>query len=136
MKKSYYVMIAALLLALVVIGKGFVLNEDIKIYVLIFFVVGNGLGLLRIFVNNSIKKMKGKPLALKILFFAVLLGFGLPFQSWFRNKVMFSMDSSYLPYTITMMVSGVIFMTIFFGFIKDKKKLKTINEEKNESEVA
>lgn len=129
-------MIAVFLLALGMIGKGFVFNEDIKIYVLIFFVVGNGLGLLRIFVNNSIKKMKGKPLALKILFFAVLLGVGIPFQSWFRNNVMFSMESSYLPYTITMMVSGVIFMTIFFGFIKDKKKLKTINKEENESKVA
>lgn len=136
MKKSYYVMIAVLLLALGLIGKGFIFNEDIKIYLLIFFVVGNGLGLLRIFVNNSIKKMKGKPLAVKILFFAVLLGLGLPFQSWFRTNVMFSMDSAYLPYTITMMVSGVIFLTIFFGFIKDKKKLKKINVENDKSKAA
>jgi hypothetical protein len=54
--------------------------------------VGIGLGLLRLFVNSSIKKMKGKGWKSKVLFFGVLLGLGLPFQSWFRNNVLLTID--------------------------------------------
>jgi hypothetical protein len=64
--------------------------------------------------------MKGKKLSRKILFFAILLGIGLPFQSWFRVNVMFSMDKSFMPWTILMMVTGAVFITTFIGFIKDK----------------
>ena len=127
MKKSYIVMICTFLIALVLISKAFLLNEGIKFFLLIFFFVGCGLGLLRLFVNSQIKKMKGKPLSRKIIFFAVLLGIGLPFQSWFRVNVMFSMDKSFMPWTILMMVTGAVFMTIFykekvlFSFIKLKR---------------
>ena len=128
MKKSYIVMICTFLIALVLISKAFLLNEGIKFFLLIFFFVGCGLGLLRLFVNRQIKKMKGKPLSRKIIFFAVLLGIGLPFQSWFRVNVMFSMDKSFMPWTILMMVTGAVFMTIFFGFIKDKFTKKAVSE--------
>ena len=113
-------MIFTFLIALVLISKAFILNESIKLFLVIFFFVGCGLGILRIFVNNQIKKMKGKKLSRKILFFAILLGIGLPFQSWFRVNVMFSMDKSFMPWTILMMVTGAIFITTFIGFIKDK----------------
>ncbi|MEG0774223.1 MFS transporter permease [Clostridium sp.] len=120
MKKSYIVMLSMFLIALGVISKAFILNEGIKLFLLVFFIVGCGLGLLRLFVNNSIKKMKGKNWSIKILFFAVLLGVGLPFQSWFRTKVLFSMNSEYLPRSIFILITGIIFMTTFFVFIKDK----------------
>ena len=120
MKKSYIAMICTFLIAIGLIGKAFILNEIIKSYLVIFFFVGCGLGLLRIFVNNQIKKMKGKKLSRKILFFAILLGIGLPFQSWFRVNLMFSMDKSFMPWTILMMVTGAVFITTFIGFIKDK----------------
>ena len=113
-------MIFTFLIALVLISKAFILNESIKLFLVIFFFVGCGLGILRIFVNNQIKKMKGKKLSRKILFFAILLGIGLPFQSWFRVNVMFSMDKSFMPWTILMMVTGAVFITTFIGFIKDK----------------
>ena len=113
-------MIFTFLLALVLISKAFILNESIKSFLVIFFFVGCGLGILRIFVNNQIKKMKGKKLSRKILFFAILLGIGLPFQSWFRVNVMFSMDKSFMPWTILMMVTGAVFITTFIGFIKNK----------------
>jgi len=121
MKKSYILMIAASIAALFMILKAFLLNEDIKFFLLTFFAIGTGLALLRLFVNNSIKKMKGKSIRTKILFFAVLLGFGLPFQAWFRKNVLFSMDSSYLVETIAIMVIGLIFMTTFFGFVSEKR---------------
>ncbi|AWK52280.1 MFS transporter permease [Clostridium beijerinckii] len=127
MKKSYIVMSCMFLIALGAISKSFISNESIKLFLLVFFIVGCGLGLLRIFVNNSIKKMKGKGWKSKVLFFAVLLGVGLPFQTWFRTKVLFSMNSEYLPGSIFIMVTGIIFMTTFFGFIKDtmaKSKLE------------
>ena len=74
--------------------------------------------------------MKGKSLGRKIAFFAILLGIGLPFQNWFRVNVMFSMDKSFLPWTITMMVLGAVFMTIFFGFVRDVLiKKETTKEE-------
>lgn len=113
-------MLSMFLIALGVISKAFILNEGIKLFLLVFFIVGCGLGLLRLFVNNSIKKMKGKNWSIKILFFAVLLGVGLPFQSWFRTKVLFSMNSEYLPRSIFILITGIIFMTTFFVFIKDK----------------
>ncbi|WP_319467970.1 hypothetical protein [uncultured Trichococcus sp.] len=120
MKKSYIVMSVLSLLVVGIISRAFILNEGIKVFLLIFFLVGSGLGLLRIFVNNSIKKMKGKSLKTKILFFAVLLGIGLPIQSVFRTKVLYTMNPEYLKGNIFMLVSGMIIMTIFFGFVKNK----------------
>ena len=117
MNKSHGIMAVSAAVALFMIGKAFILNEDIKLFLLVFFAVGCGLALLRLFVNSSIKKMKGKSLMVKILFFAVLLGFGLPFQAWFREEVLFSMNSDYLMNSIIILVVGVFFMTTFFGFI-------------------
>ena len=128
MKKSYMVMGATFLAALTLIGKAFILNEAIKVFLVIFFGVGCGLGLLRLFVNSQIKKMKGKSLGRKIAFFAILLGIGLPFQNWFRVNVLFAMDKSFLPWTISMIVAGAVFITIFFGFVKDKLNKKTTTE--------
>lgn len=129
MKKSYIVMAFTFLIALGLISKSFIFDESIKIFLLAFSLVGCGLGLLRIFVNNSIKRMKGKGWKSKVLFFAVLLGIGLPFQSWFRTKVLFSMSSEFLPGSIFMLVISVIFITTFFGYMKD------INS-KNKVEIA
>ncbi len=117
MNKSHGIMAVSAAVALFMIGKAFILNEDIKLFLLVFFAVGCGLALLRLFVNSSIKKMKGKSLMVKILFFAVLLGLGLPFQAWFREEVLFSMNSDYLMNSIIILVVGVFFMTTFFGFI-------------------
>ena len=129
MRKSYIAMICAFLFALTLISKAFILNESIKVFLVIFFFVGCGLGLLRLFVNNQIKKMKGKSLARKILFFAILLGIGLPFQNWFRVNVLFSMERSFLPWTISMMVSGVVFLTTLLIFIKDKFAKDNVAED-------
>lgn len=120
MKKSTIAMIVSLAAALVLLGKAFVMGEEIRMYLLVFFAIGNGLALLRLFVNNSIKKMKGKNWKVKVAFFTVLLGLGLPFQSWFRNAVLFNMDSAYLLGSISIMVLGMVFMTFFFGFMKKK----------------
>lgn len=125
MKKSYIVMLISLLIAVGMMAWAFILNEDVKVYLPIFFAVGLGLALLRVFVNSSIKKMKGKSWITKVVFFAVLLGFGLPFQSWFRNKVLFSMDSEYLIPSIIIMVLGVLFMTPFFSYMMNKLKRKS-----------
>lgn len=102
------------------LGKAFAMNEDIKMYLLIFWGIGMALAFLRLFVNNSIKKMKGKNWKVKVAFFAVLLGFGLPFQSWFRNAVLYKMDSAYLGGSIAMLVVGMVFMTFFSGYAKGK----------------
>src|SRR5690606_29556563 len=110
------------------LAKTFLLNEDIKLFLLIFFAIGLGLALLRLFVNSSIKKMKGKDWKVKVLFFAVLLGFGLPFQSWFRNEVLFSMDSAFLAGSISMLVVGMVFMTTFFGYAMNKFQVRDAKE--------
>ena len=130
MKKSTIVMWIMLLFAIVMLSKSFILNEDIKMFLLIFFGIGSALALLRLFVNNSIKKMKGKDWKVKVLFFAVLLGFGLPFQSWFRNEVLFSMDSAYLAGSISMLVVGMVFMTLFVGDVKKKLQAKIAGKER------
>ena len=38
------------------------------------------------------------------------------------------MERSYLPWTISMIVTGAVFITIFFGFVKDKLTKKTTTE--------
>ncbi|WP_226035470.1 MFS transporter permease [Aquibacillus saliphilus] len=128
MKKSNIIMWVMLFIAAGMLSKAFILNEAIKMFLLIFFSIGAGLGLLRLFVNNSIKKMKGKDWKVKVLFFAVLLGLGLPFQSWFRNEVLFTMDSAYLTGSIIIMVVGMLFMTTFFGFALNKFQLKNVEK--------
>ena len=130
MKKSTIVMWIMLLFAIVMLSKAFILNEDIKMFLLIFFGIGSALAFLRLFVNNSIKKMKGKDWKVKVLFFAVLLGFGLPFQSWFRNEVLFSMDTAYLAGSISMLVVGMVFMTLFVGYIKNKLQAKVAGKQR------
>lgn len=135
MKKSYIVMVSMFLIMLGFVSRAFILNESIKVFLLIFFIVGCGLGLLRLFINNSIKKLKGKSWKSKVLLFTILLGVGLPFQTWFRTKVLFSMNSEYLPGCIFMLVTGVIFMTTFSGFIKDMKTKSQIDESKLEADI-
>mgnify|MGYP003463021421 CR=1 FL=1 len=128
MKKSYMMMVLTFIIAGIMIGKAFIASNDIKYFLLVFFAVGCGLALLRLFVNRSIKKMKGKSWTVKILFFTVLLGFGLPFQSWFRTEVLFSMDRAYLSRSIFILVMGVVFMTTFFRFIVDKTYSKQLTK--------
>ena len=77
-----------------------------------------------------------KSLAIKITFFAILLDIGLPLQNCFRVNVLFSMERSYLPWTISMMVCGAIFITIFYGFIKSKLSNKEKNQANEVSKAA
>ena len=65
--KTNMIMGGTLLIAVGMIAKAFILNEDAKVFLLIFFAVGAGLALLRLFVNGSIKKMKGKGWKSKVL---------------------------------------------------------------------
>ncbi|MFJ7745584.1 MFS transporter permease [Peribacillus sp. NPDC097295] len=126
MRKSDILMILSFVVAVGMIVKAFILDEEVKVFLLVFFAVGLGLALLRLFVNGAIKKMKGKDWKVKVLFFAVLLGFGLPFQSWFRKEVLFSMDRAYLVSSIIIMILGVLFMTTFFGYMMRKMNAKKL----------
>lgn len=127
-RKSDILMILSFLIAVGMIMKAYILNDEVKVFLLVFFTVGLGLALLRLFVNGAIKKMKGKDWRVKVLFFAVLLGFGLPFQSWFRKEVLFSMDRAYLVSSIIIMVLDILFMTMFFGYMKRKINTKKLIE--------
>ena len=127
-RKSDILMILSFLIAVGMIMKAYILNDEVKVFLLVFFAVGLGLALLRLFVNGAIKKMKGKDWRVKVLFFAVLLGFGLPFQSWFRKEVLFSMDRAYLVSSIIIMVLGILFMTMFFGYMKRKINARKLIE--------
>jgi hypothetical protein len=128
MKKLNSIMGVTFLITVGMIAKAFILNEAVQGFLLIFFAVGIGLGLLRLFVNSSIKKTRGKGWKSKILFFGVLLGLGLPFQSWFRNNVLLTIDSAYLMSSIIIMVVGVLFMTTCFGYITNKINTKSVTE--------
>jgi len=130
MKKSYIILSLSSIISVFMIGKAFLLNEDIKMLLLTFFAVGCGLALLRLFINSSIRKMKGKSLVVKLLFFAVLLGFGLPFQAWFRKEVLFSMDSAYLPSCIIITVVAVFFMTTLFGLVMKNRSSNQMQRNK------
>lgn len=122
MNKKYIFMFGSLIITIGLILAAVITNDDIVSYLMIFFCVGLGLALLRLLVNSAIKKMKGKSIWTKLLFFAVLLGFGLPFQNWFRKDVIFAMDSDYILRCIVITVMGVIFMTFLFGMLLAKKR--------------
>lgn len=118
-------MIVTFLTSLVLLAQAFILNKDIKMFLFIFFAIGIGLGLLRLFVNSSIKKMRGKDWKIKVLFFGVLLGLGLPFQNWFRKEILLSMDTEYLTGSITILILGVLCITAFYRFLINRLHIKT-----------
>ena len=115
--KAKIIVSISLAIILFIVGKAFILDESVKSYLIIFFFVGAGLAMLRLFINGMMKKLKGKHIGVKILFFAVLLGFGVPFQSWFRTDVLFSMSQAYLVPCIIVLVASVFFMTVIYGVI-------------------
>lgn len=123
-KKEFILLVFSFLLSLTLVIQALIAGSEARIFLPVFFVVGTGLGLLRIVVNNSIKKMKGKSFIVKFAFFAVLLGIGIPFQSWFRVNVLFAMDSAILPRSIGILVLGVSFLTFLFSFLKKKKQVQ------------
>ena len=120
MKKSSIILSIAVAILIIMISKSFILNEGVKYYLIIFMFVGFGLALLRIGVNGAIKKMKGKHIGIKLLFFVGLLGLGLPFQNWFRNDVLFTMSSDYILPCIITTVASVFFFTIVYGLVYQK----------------
>lgn len=124
-------MLLSFLIAVGMLAKAFVLDENIKMFLLGFWGIGMALAFLRLFVNNAIKKMKGKSWTVKVVFFAVLLGGGLPFQSWFRNEVLFKMDSAYLGGSVLMLAAGMVFMTFFVGFAKEKVQSAKLQPSNN-----
>ncbi|MBQ0140697.1 MAG: hypothetical protein KBT36_15590 [Kurthia sp.] len=69
--------------------------------------------------------MKGKPIFVKVAFFAVLLGLGLPFQNWFRTEVIFSMSKAFIIPSITIMVANVVCVTILYDVIGKKISQRT-----------
>ena len=67
-KKSIF-MFGSLIIALGLVIAAVITSDDIVSYLMIFFGVGLGLALLRLVVNSAIKKMKGKSIWTKLLFF-------------------------------------------------------------------
>ncbi|MEK4081463.1 MFS transporter permease [Solibacillus silvestris] len=116
-KLSKLLMAIASIILIGFLGKALILDEAVKGYLVTFFFVGSGLALLRLMINAMIGKMKGKHILVKIGFFAVLLGLGIPFQSWFRTEVIFSMSKAFIVPSISVMVASVVLMTIVYGII-------------------
>lgn len=123
MRKKSIILSIALTILVLMIGKSFILNESVKYYLIVFMFVGLGLALLRIGVNSAIKKIKGKHISMKILFFTSLLGLGLPFQNWFRKNVIFAMDTEYILPSIVTTAASVFFFTIIIGIIYQKVRI-------------
>ena len=113
MRKSTIIMGAAVIVAAIMFSQSLYAGSGLKTFLLTFFAVGLGLGLLRLFVNSSIKKLKGKGWLSKILFFGALIGLGLPFQNWFRKEVILSMNPEYLASILLITVTGLVFITAF-----------------------
>ena len=127
-KLSKLLMAIASIILIGFLGKALILDEAVKGYLVTFFFVGSGLALLRLMINAMIGKMKGKHILVKIGFFAVLLGLGIPFQSWFRTEVIFSMSKAFIVPSISVMVASVVLMTIVYGIIG--KRIQAARVEK------
>lgn len=122
-KKAKVMMYIAATIVLVMIAKAFIFDEAVKGYLITFFFVGAGLALLRLFINGMIRKMKGKNIGIKIVFFSGLLSIGLPFQNWFRTDVLLAMSKSFI-------VASVVLMTVVYGVIYERVRVPYL-EEKN-----
>lgn len=107
----------------IMISLAFIFDEAVKWNLVIFLFVGLGLALLRLFVNGMIKKMKGKHIGVKILFFAALLSVGIPFQNWFRTDILLALNGDFLAPCIIVTVSSVVFMTILFGVVNKRRRI-------------
>ena len=128
-KTKKLVMLIASALIIGLIGKALILNEAVTSYLFTFFFVGAGLACLRLFINAMIAKMKGKHIFVKIGFFAALLGVGIPFQSWFRTEVIFSMSKAFMVPSITVLVASVVLMTIVYGVIGKRIQAARVQEQ-------
>lgn len=130
MSKTAKVMMSiATAIIIVMMSKAFILDEAVKGYLVIFFFVGAGLAALRLFINGMIRKMKGKHIGVKVVFFAALLSVGIPFQSWFRTDVLFAMSKAFIFPSITVMVASVVLMTIVYGIIYQRVNVSYLQEE-------
>ena len=128
-KKAKMIMSIATAIIIVMMSKAFILDEAVKGYLVIFFFVGAGLAALRLFINGMIRKMKGKHIGVKLVFFATLLSVGIPFQSWFRTAVLFAMSKAFIFPSITVMVASVVLMTIVYGIIYQRVNVSYLQEE-------
>ena len=128
-KKAKVMMSIATAIIIVMMSKAFILDEAVKGYLVIFFFVGAGLAALRLFINGMIRKMKGKHIGVKLVFFATLLSVGIPFQSWFRTAVLFAMSKAFIFPSITVMVASVVLMTIVYGIIYQRVNVSYLQEE-------
>lgn len=130
MKNKAKIMLAiSLAIVAFLISKAFILDETVKLYLIIFFFVGLGLAMLRLFVNGMMKKMKGKHIGVKLLFFTALLSFGIPFQNWFRTDILLAMSRDYLMPCIIMTVASVIMMTVIYGVIYERKRVPYLEQK-------
>ena len=128
-KKAKVMMSIAGAIIIAMISKAFLLDEAVKGYLVTFFFVGAGLAMLRLFINGMISKMKGKHIGVKIGFFAILLSVGVPFQSWFRTDVLFSMSKTYIVPSVIVMVSSVVLMTVVYGVVYQKVRVPYLEEK-------
>lgn len=122
--KAKVLLTVSLLIAAGMIANAIIQQQAVLPYLGIFFFVGLGLAMLRLFVNGMIKKMKGKHIGVKVLFFAVLLGFGIPFQNWFRTDVILAMSTEFIIPCIIIAVASMVFMTVLYGVLYERKKLR------------
>lgn len=123
MKRSTYLIILSAGFLIYILIKAFIYNEGAKFYLLSFAVAGIGLAFLRMLVNGAIKKMKGKHFGVKVVFFAVLLGLGIPFQNWFRKDVILSMDGNYVLPCVLSAIASMIITTTLYNRTKLVKKV-------------
>ena len=58
----------------------------------------------------------------------MLLGLGIPFQSWFRTEVIFSMNKAFMIPSITVMVASVVLMTMVYGIVGKRIQAARVQE--------
>ena len=128
-KKAKVMMSISAIIITAMITKAFIFDEAVKGYLITFFFVGAGLAAVRLFVNGMIRKMKGKHIGVKIVFFAALLSLGIPFQNWFRTDVLFAMSKTFIIPSITVMAASLVFMTVVYGVIYQRVRVPYLEEE-------
>lgn len=119
------------LIMILILAESFIFGENYKFKILIFTLVGFSLPILFLFVTNMMKKMKGKPIYIKISIFVFFLGVGVLFQNWFRGNVVITLTHESIIPCVLILISSIFFMTaitINLSELKQKEKSSLIKK--------
>ena len=109
------------LIMILILAESFIFNENYKFKILTFIIMGFSLPIICLFIENMIKKMKGKTIYVKISFLVFFLGVVFLIQKLFRSSTVILTNES-LPPCVLVLILSMLFMTVITINLSELKK--------------